>query len=107
LELSTDPDSGELTQAELRSSLDRHTDQIIMRFLTWLSVIQATNMGVSIEDTADFEPITDAIGMPNPESELPDGFDNEQYSSEGEIDGVLYTFEKSGSEVVLTAVPAR
>ncbi len=105
LELTVDAESGELTVAELRASTNVHTDQIIMRYLSMLTLVQASNPRLEFGWDEDFVWVTERLGLPrfDGQSGEADGFATGNYESEGEINGVFYRYEESHDDAVLTA----
>lgn len=106
LELTVNPESGELSEAALSGSLDRHTDMAILLAITWITLVDASNGRLDLDVLDDFDWVASQIGLPSSEGVVPEGFGSGDYSSEGVIEGVLYSFEESGFESVLTARPA-
>ncbi len=105
LELTVDAESGELTVAELRASTNVHTDQIILRYLSMLTLVQASNPRLEFGWDEDFVWVTERLGLPrfDGQSGEADGFATGNYESEGEINGVFYRYEESHDDAVLTA----
>jgi hypothetical protein len=106
LELSVNPSSGEVSEAALSGSLDRHTDMAILLAITWVALVDASNASLDLDILEDFDWVASEIGLPSSEGVAPEGFGSGDYSSQGVIEGVLYSFEESGFESVLTARPA-
>lgn len=106
LELTINPSSGEVSEAALSGSLDRHTDMAILLAITWIALVDAANESLDLNVLEDFDWVASEIGLPSSEGVAPEGFGSGDYSSQGVIEGVLYRFEESGFESVLTARPA-
>lgn len=106
LELTLDPASGEVTEASLSGSLDRHTDMAILLAITWITLVDASNESLYLDILEDFDWVASEIGLPSSEGVAPEGFGSGDYSSQGVIEGVQYNFEESGFESILTARPA-
>jgi len=104
LELTVDAASGELIEASLRGSLNVHTDQMIMLAHTWVSLVEALNGSMELE-IEDFDRVMERLGLPSSENESPEGFGSGSYTSEVVINGVLYNYEESGYDALLTARP--
>jgi hypothetical protein len=104
LELTVDAASGELIEASLRGSLNVHTDQMIMLAHTWVSLVEALNGSMEFE-IEDFDRVMERLGLPSSENESPEGFGSGSYTSEVVINGVLYNYEESGYDALLTARP--
>lgn len=106
LELTVNPTSGEVSEATLSGSLDRHTDMAILLAITWIALVDASNENLDLDILEDFDWVASEIGLPSSEGVAPEGFGSGDYSSQGAIEGVLYSFEESDFESVLTARPA-
>lgn len=105
LKLSVSPQSGDLIEAQLRGSLDGHTDQNLMLAASWVSLVGALN-GEQEIDLEDWDRVMGSLGLKTSDSRSPKGLGEDIYSSEAVIDGVLYTFEKVGFDTTLTARPS-
>lgn len=106
LELTVNPTSGEVSEATLSGSLDRHTDMAILLAITWIALVDASNENLDLDILEDFDWVASEIGLPSSEGVAPEGFGSGDYSSQGVIEGVQYSFEESDFESVLTARPA-
>jgi hypothetical protein len=106
LELAVNPASGEVSEATLSGSLDRHTDMAILLAITWITLVDASNESLYLDILEDFDWVASEIGLPSSEGVAPEGFGSGDYSSQGVIEGVQYNFEESGFESILTARPA-
>jgi hypothetical protein len=105
LELAVNPASGEVSEATLSGSLDRHTDMAILLAITWITLVDASNEDLNLDILKDFDWVASEIGLPSSEGVAPEGFGSGDYSSQGVIEGVQYNFEETGAESVLTARP--
>ena len=105
IQLTVDPGSGEVVLAELTASLNAHTDQLIMRYLSMLTFIQAVNPRLEFEWDDDWVWVRERLGLPDPDGNGPDLFGTGNYQTEGEIEGVIYRLEESDFDTVLTARP--
>lgn len=108
LELTVDPENGELTGATLFGSFG-HTDQNIRLAFMWFAFVNAVNKDLNLDDLGaeSHDPIAERIGLPPFEGDLPEGFRDPGYRSEGVIDDVLYVFEElERQQYLLTATPA-
>jgi hypothetical protein len=105
LELAVNPASGEVSEATLSGSLDRHTDMAILLAITWITLVDASNEDLNLDILKDFDWVASEIGLPSSEGVAPEGFGSGDYSSQGVIEGVQYNFEQTGAESVLTARP--
>lgn len=104
LKLSVSPQSGELTEAQIRGPLDGDTGENLMLAGSWVSLVGALN-GEQEIDLEDWDRVMGSLGLKTSASRSPKGLGEDIYSSEAVIDGVLYTFVKVGFDTTLTAMP--
>ena len=105
LELTVDPQSGELSEATLWGSFNVHTDQAILFAITLFTLVDASNAALDLDVIEDYDLVAERIGLPPFEGDMPEGFGTGSYTSGGVIDGVMYSFEESGDQAFLTARP--